>query len=412
MQGDLARSTTPGHGRAWRVLGGGRPWCVVVMAALDHDPEAAAAPCQRLLWTAIRPALLTAQICSMGLFSLASTATRLPSWHTAYAVLFSAFVLCIGAIHSVEFFQTPDKRRNRFKFISAVPTYLESVALVLLWVRVAGRWPGLWARVNALESRLWAPEVHRLPRLHRRARHVSCVFALVASLQQPSLTWRRLPVRGLFEGFQLILSLGFTSVFDFNAMLLIVLSGVPAECFRALTDTLRSAAEQGGNRLPSEAVEGVRVLYNEVCRLTLAVDATLGPIFLVTIFADGLYICRFILFLLTGSVQSWYACATVTVTASRFVYTILAASSVHTEWLATRACLHRVVPCRGGNEVARIFMQIGSDRIALTALGIMTITKSLLPAVLGAILSYEIILVQFHLQMIGHGFSNHSTAYS
>ncbi|KAE8737070.1 Gustatory receptor 44 [Frankliniella occidentalis] len=382
------------------------------MAALDHDPEAAAAPCQRLLWTAIRPALLTAQICSMGLFSLASTATRLPSWHTAYAVLFSAFVLCIGAIHSVEFFQTPDKRRNRFKFISAVPTYLESVALVLLWVRVAGRWPGLWARVNALESRLWAPEVHRLPRLHRRARHVSCVFALVASLQQPSLTWRRLPVRGLFEGFQLILSLGFTSVFDFNAMLLIVLSGVPAECFRALTDTLRSAAEQGGNRLPSEAVEGVRVLYNEVCRLTLAVDATLGPIFLVTIFADGLYICRFILFLLTGSVQSWYACATVTVTASRFVYTILAASSVHTEWLATRACLHRVVPCRGGNEVARIFMQIGSDRIALTALGIMTITKSLLPAVLGAILSYEIILVQFHLQMIGHGFSNHSTAYS
>ncbi|XP_052123051.1 gustatory receptor for sugar taste 64f-like [Frankliniella occidentalis] len=294
---------------------------------------------------------------------------------------------------------------------AAVPTILESLALVLLWVRVGGRWPGLWARVDALEDRLWAREVHRLPGLRRRTRAVSCVFALVTGLQQPVLTWRRMPVRNLYEGFLLIMSLSSTGVYELNAMLLIVLSDVQAECFRGLSAVLRSTAKQGGNQLPSEAVEGVRVLYNEVCRLTLALDASLGPILLVTIFADGLYVCRFILLFLTGSIPSWYACVRVTITVFRFVYTILAASSVHTEWQATRSCLLRVAPCRGGKEVGRIFMQIGTDRVALTALGIMPITKSLLPAVFGAILSYEIIFVQFNLQTIGRAFSN-STASS
>ncbi|XP_026294365.1 uncharacterized protein LOC113218288 isoform X4 [Frankliniella occidentalis] len=361
-----------------------------------------ATPRRYLVWSAIRPALRTAQVWSLLFISLASPTTKLPSWHAAYALLVCAFILAMGGCFFAEFLRTPPERESqeRFRFFVAVPGYFGCVALVLLWVRVAGPWSGLWARVDELEDRLWGRGVHRLPQLRRRTRFTAYVFVLVTIMQQVIVLLRRLPPSGLYEWALLVCSLGFTGAFNFSALLLIVLSHALAECFRALTAALQKTARQGDGQIPTEAVEGFRVLYNEVCGLTMAVDHCVSPVILVAIFTDGLYICRFVLLSLAVSAQNWYSSAVVTVCFFRFVCTLLTASSVHSEWQTTKSCLHRMVPCRGAKE-------IGTERISLTALGMVPITKTLLPAVLGAILSYEIILVQFQLQKLKLVFSSH-----
>ncbi|XP_052132242.1 gustatory receptor for sugar taste 64f-like isoform X8 [Frankliniella occidentalis] len=304
-----------------------------------------ATPRRYLVWSAIRPALRTAQVWSLLFISLASPTTKLPSWHAAYALLVCAFILAMGGCFFAEFLRTPPERESqeRFRFF----------------------------------------------------------------VQQVIVLLRRLPPSGLYEWALLVCSLGFTGAFNFSALLLIVLSHALAECFRALTAALQKTARQGDGQIPTEAVEGFRVLYNEVCGLTMAVDHCVSPVILVAIFTDGLYICRFVLLSLAVSAQNWYSSAVVTVCFFRFVCTLLTASSVHSEWQTTKSCLHRMVPCRGAKEARRFFMQIGTERISLTALGMVPITKTLLPAVLGAILSYEIILVQFQLQKLKLVFSSH-----
>ncbi|KAE8747425.1 Gustatory receptor 46 [Frankliniella occidentalis] len=370
--------------------------------APDARGHTVAMPRRHLVWNAIQPALRIAQICSLLFISLASPVTKLPSLHAAYAVLMTLFIMAIGGAFVADFLQTPPSERHHdsFRFLVAVPAFFGFVAMVLLWVRVAGRWMGLWVLVDELEDRLWGHGVHRLPRLHRRARNASYAIVLVAIVQNTNVLVRRLPASGLYEWALLVCSLCFSVVFNFNALLLIVLSYALAECFRAFTVALESSAQKCDGRIPPEAMEDFRVLYNKVCGLSLALDHCVSPVILVAIFTDGLYICRFILLSLAVSAQNWSSTMLATISLFRFVWTILAASSVHSEWQSTKSCLHGIVPCRRGVEATRFFTQIVTERISLTALEMVPITKPLLPAVLGAILSYEIILVQFQLQKL------------
>ncbi|KAE8737408.1 Gustatory receptor 48 [Frankliniella occidentalis] len=350
----------------------------------------------RLVWPAVRPALLTTQVCSLLLISLEPTTTRLSWLRVAFAVLVAVLVMAMGCAVEVRA-GTSNKRSTPFGHYAALFNYAMCLALVLLWARAANRCSALWERVDELEARLWARGVHRLPRLRRHALAVTGVVFLVLIPQQAFVVWRRLPLRGLFHLGQLVSGVCIAGVFNFSALLLMVLSEVLAECFRALASLIRRTAAQSGNRIPPEVVEGVRVLYNEVCGLARTLDHSVGAIFMSTLVADGLYICQFLLSILTRAAgRSLYSAATLAVVAARFFLTIFAASSVHGEWRSARSCLLRTSPYRSGKEVLRFFMQVATDRVSLTALGVVPITRPLMLALLGSILSYEIVLVQFN----------------
>ncbi|KAK3920149.1 Gustatory receptor for sugar taste 64f [Frankliniella fusca] len=189
------------------------------------------------------------------------------------------------------------------------------------------------------------------------------------------------------------------TIFVFNAMLVMVLSDALAECFRAFCDKARFTANQASDRhIPTELVENMRALYNELSRITLAMDHIVGSITLVTLLADGLYIFQVLLLFLKNPEENLVAHISNIPIAVRFFLMLYFVSSVHSEWLSAKSCLLRLLPHTGGMEVLRFFMQITTDKVSLTAAGLVSFTRPLILALLGAVLSYEIILVQFETQ--------------
>ncbi|XP_052132241.1 uncharacterized protein LOC113218288 isoform X7 [Frankliniella occidentalis] len=298
---------SPGHWRHSRSLGWGR-CCLVCVVCSRSPPGGADSPAMRAwgagaavrpVWSAVRPALMVAQVCSVLVISLVSTASRLPPWYTAHALLVAAFVASMGATFafSEPLLAVPERGiKNRVRYFSSLVGYSEVVTLVLLWLRAAGRWAGMWTHIGDLEGRLWGRGERHLPRLRSHTRAVTCVFLIVHIPQEASIVWRRLAsVSSLYDLGQMTCSLCILLVFNVSAMLLVVLSDMLAECFRALTAKLHCASKKNGGQIPPGVVEDVRVLYNEVRRLTDALDDILGAILLVMLFADGLFICRFLL---------------------------------------------------------------------------------------------------------------------
>ncbi|XP_052125664.1 gustatory receptor 5a for trehalose-like [Frankliniella occidentalis] len=75
---------------------------------------------------------------------------------------------------------------------------------------------------------------------------------------------------------------------------------------------------------------------------------------------------------------------------------VLSASCIPEESKAVKRVLYAVPTKQYSEEVQRFLTQVTTDEIALTGLGLFSITRSFILTMLGTIATYEILLVQMY----------------
>ncbi|XP_047534312.1 gustatory receptor for sugar taste 64f-like [Vanessa atalanta] len=151
--------------------------------------------------------------------------------------------------------------------------------------------------------------------------------------------------------------------------------------------------------LPVSRWRKLREDYNRATRLVRSFDDAINSI-VFTSFASNLYfVCLQLYHLLkffNGYELSIYVTFSLMFVLSRSLAVSLTAAQVHSASLVAAPSLYNVPSSSYSTEVQRFLEQIHGDTVALTGLNFFYITKELVLSVVGTIVTYELVLLQFN----------------
>ncbi|KAH8298632.1 hypothetical protein KR018_003288 [Drosophila ironensis] len=206
----------------------------------------------------------------------------------------------------------------------------------------------------------------------------------VASYSTPLALWGK---------FQNVYS---TFVWNYMDMFVMIVSIGLASKFRQLNDDLRNF--KGMNMGPSYWSER-RIQYRNICILCERMDNAISLITMVS-FSNNLYfICVQLLRSLNtmpSVAHAVYFYFSLIFLIGRTLAVSLYSASVHDESRLTLRYLRCVPKESWCPEVKRFAEEVISDKVALTGLKFFYLTRKLVLSVAGTIVTYELVLIQFH----------------
>ncbi|CAH1369044.1 unnamed protein product, partial [Tenebrio molitor] len=201
-------------------------------------------------------------------------------------------------------------------------------------------------------------------------------------------------VKGLIlEGINLQL----TFIWTYNDLFIMFLSTALAYRFRQITTKIQSVSDaKVGNEITWKKL---REDYDKLCRFCKALDEQISYIVLLA-FASDLF---FILVQLCSSLKrmrnNWerfYFYWSFGLLILRTVCLCLIGAKVNDESIKPLPILNSVPSDIYNIEIQRLIQQIASTPVAITGKNIFSITKGLILSIAGAIVTYELVLVQFN----------------
>ncbi|XP_034253746.1 uncharacterized protein LOC117652759 isoform X1 [Thrips palmi] len=201
-------------------------------------------------------------------------------------------------------------------------------------------------------------------------------------------------------------------------LLLVVLSDTLAQNLRAFVARLREAVEQvgfhpwllssaessstplAGCGFPLQKAapafwEDARLTYGKLVDLIAIFDAKMGPFVILSFFQNGAYFCNTLTYILGFRPTNSSGNSTNLIfVAVRLFFVSLFTTNVHQEWLGLKLVLSNVPTESYSNAVLRFHSQVCSENVALTGLGVFSLTRQFLLSVVGFLTTFETILVQ------------------
>ncbi|XP_046975378.1 gustatory receptor for sugar taste 64f-like [Vanessa cardui] len=174
-----------------------------------------------------------------------------------------------------------------------------------------------------------------------------------------------------------------------------------------------------GQHLPVSHWRKLREDYNRATRLVRSFDDAINSIVFISFASNLFFVCLQLYYLLKRSIGtvnsvptvecpnypsglfngyevSVYVSFSLMFVLSRSLAVSLMAAQVHSASLVAAPSLYNVPSSSYGTEIQRFLEQIHGDTVALTGLNFFYITKELVLSVVGTIVTYELVLLQFN----------------
>ncbi|XP_045450081.1 gustatory receptor for sugar taste 64f-like [Melitaea cinxia] len=139
--------------------------------------------------------------------------------------------------------------------------------------------------------------------------------------------------------------------------------------------------------------------YNRATLLVHFFDDAINSIIFVFTAVDLFYVCSQLYFLigfLIGYEYLTYLIISVTFYVIRFFTALLVAAKIHTASIEPVSSLYNVSTSSYCSEVQRFIEKINSDTVALSGLNFFYITRETVLSLIGTIVTYELVLLQFN----------------
>ncbi|XP_069702250.1 gustatory receptor for sugar taste 64f-like isoform X2 [Periplaneta americana] len=187
-----------------------------------------------------------------------------------------------------------------------------------------------------------------------------------------------------------------TFAWNFLDLFIILISLALAGRFKLLNKYLLSIKSKP---MPEDTWKQIRVDYNNLSQLSKTIDTHISKIILLSFVNNLYFICNQLLNSITltwsHTSEALYFCWSLTFLIFRTVAVCLCASSIYEESRVPKFVLYAVPSESYSVEVMRFQHQVETDEIVLTAMNFFWVTRTLLLTLIGTIITYEIVLVQF-----------------
>ncbi|KAJ8676536.1 hypothetical protein QAD02_012323 [Eretmocerus hayati] len=211
----------------------------------------------------------------------------------------------------------------------------------------------------------------------------------------------------------------FFCTFSWNFVdLFIVISGIAlSNLFSKLNNRIKSVEEEfcfTTKTMPDWWWAEARIDYNRVATIIREFDSQLSPIILLSFTTNLFFICIQFLCsfrLTTMEIETMYFIFSVSFIFVRLAMVSLCASSIHEESLTPLSILYSVDSSAYTKEVQRFLFQVTTDRIGLTGMKFFYITRSFILKVVGTVITYELVLIQFNAVQADHHNQNITKEY-
>ncbi|XP_069702288.1 gustatory receptor for sugar taste 64f-like [Periplaneta americana] len=187
-----------------------------------------------------------------------------------------------------------------------------------------------------------------------------------------------------------------TFSWSFIDLFIILISTALTERFRLFNNHLKSI---NGKVIKEESWERLREEYNSLSCLTRSVNTCISNILLVSFGSNLYFICTQLLNSLIpmeSTIEKVYFYLSFGYLLLRAGMVSLYAANVNEESHVPRAILFSVPSESYCTEVLRFERQVTTDEVALSASNFFSITRSMILTLVGTIVTYEVVLVQFN----------------
>ncbi|CAH2099534.1 unnamed protein product [Euphydryas editha] len=158
-----------------------------------------------------------------------------------------------------------------------------------------------------------------------------------------------------------------------------------------------------GKDLPPSHWRALREDYNRATLLIRSFDDVINSIMFIVTANDLFFVCCQLYYLigfLIGYEFIVYLIISVIFYTTRFFSVLLIAAKIHTASLVVTPSLYNVATSSYCCEVQRFIEKINGDTVALTGLNFFYTTRDLILSVIGTIVTYELVLLQFQRDQI------------
>ncbi|XP_062138673.1 gustatory receptor 5a for trehalose isoform X1 [Drosophila sulfurigaster albostrigata] len=343
------------------------------------------------------------------------------SWRTWYSVL------CICSL-SVDTIFTINMTAHSLLDVRNVEPIIFHVCNLLgfcVFLQLARKWPTLMRHWAAVEQQLpphqnWKQREHLARRIHQVAmlllslslmEHLLSIIAFVYHDLCPS---RRDPIDSylfatgpqLFHLFAYSNWLGWLGklqnvllTFSWSYMdIFLMLLGIGLnDLLTRLTCHLQHAVQQP---MPEEFWTHTRKRYRAIVELIYEVDDAVSVLIIVSFGSNLYFVCLQLLKSINtmqSTVHAFYFYFSLSFLIGRSTAVLLFVSSVNDAARDPLLQLLRQVPHAGySDEVSRLASELSADNVSLSGLKFFSITRKLFLSVAGSIVTYELVLIQFH----------------
>ncbi|XP_063241521.1 gustatory receptor 5a for trehalose-like [Bacillus rossius redtenbacheri] len=194
-----------------------------------------------------------------------------------------------------------------------------------------------------------------------------------------------------------------TFIWNYTDIFVCLLGSALTETYNKLNQRMLSV---NGKSLRQQEWQEMREHYAMLSSLTKTVDENISGIVLLS-FTNNLYfICLQLLNglspNLTSALDSVYFFGSFVFLLARTVAVTLFAARVHDESRVALPVLYNCPSDSYCEEVSRLQVQITADEIALTGMRFFYVTRNFMLAMIGAIVTYEVVLLQFSVAMLSN----------
>ncbi|KAJ3654538.1 hypothetical protein Zmor_013717 [Zophobas morio] len=202
----------------------------------------------------------------------------------------------------------------------------------------------------------------------------------------------------VFKGLTLqAINLQLCFIWTFNDLFVMILSTALSYRFSQITARIQSVADA---KIDSEIIwKNLREDYNRLCRLCRRVDEEISYIVLMT-FASDLFFILVQLFNslrhLRNDIERIYFYWSFGFLIVRTISLCLFGAQVNDESTKPMLVLNSVSSSVYNLEIQRFIQQIGTSEVAITGKNFFSITRGLILSIAGAIVTYELVLIQFN----------------
>ncbi|KAK6642308.1 hypothetical protein RUM44_014031 [Polyplax serrata] len=187
-----------------------------------------------------------------------------------------------------------------------------------------------------------------------------------------------------------------STVWVFQDLFLGFVSRSIAERFKQIHTLLNGIH---GQEMPMSFWKEIREDYNELTMLTKKVDFYVQKLMFLAIGNNLFFLCMTLFNSLQNKISPLKLlslCWSFGFQLLRTVFVAFSAARINDESKEPKTVLYSVSQKDYSSEVRRFLSQLTTNEVALTGCGFFSITRSLLLTIMGTVITYEIVLVQFN----------------
>ncbi|KAH8270679.1 hypothetical protein KR044_005707, partial [Drosophila immigrans] len=343
------------------------------------------------------------------------------SWRTWYSLL----CICSIGVDSIFTINLATHTQLDVRNVEPIVFHVCNLVGACVFLQLARKWPALMRHWAAVEQQLPRHKSWRQrEQLSRRIQHVALLLlslslmehllSIIAFVYHDFCPSRRDPIESylygagpqLFYVFRYSNWLGWLAklqnvllTFSWSYMdIFLMLLGIGlTDLLTRLTHHLQHAVQQP---MPEAFWTHARTRYRAIVELIYEVDDAVSGLIVISFGSNLYFVCLQLLKSINtmpSTVHAVYFYFSLSFLIGRSTAVLLSLSAVHDGARDPLLRLLRQVPHGGyGGEASRLFGELAADEVSLSGLRFFAITRKLFLTVAGSIVTYELVLIQFH----------------